>query len=235
MRHAPRSKVMWRTWTVHTGGVYQGSGREAPLDRRTARGAGSTSPIPPVTARARPLRRRGGLRWTTTGQRAVDRLRSPARHRAVLARAEWWALESAQRTRPTWDGQPRRDSMARQPDTTRVHGVVAALDQRGRQWLRRAGKRVKLPQGNAIVLAVLRSRAHRLLSASAIELRYTGRRSGRQYVLPVQYAGTGDRLVVRPQHWQHSTWWRNFRTPQPVTVRLAGRLHEGTADRKSVV
>ena len=119
--------------------------------------------------------------------------------------------------------------MARQPDTTRVHGVITALDQWSRQWLRRARKRLKLPQGNAIVLAVLRSRTHRLLSASAIELRYTGRRSGRQYVLPLQYASAGDLLVVRPQHWQHSTWWRNFRTPQPVTVRLAGRLHEGTA------
>jgi deazaflavin-dependent oxidoreductase (nitroreductase family) len=95
--------------------------------------------------------------------------------------------------------------------------------------VRRARTRRKLPQGNAIVLAVLRSPAHRLLSASAMELRYVGRRSGRQYVLPVQYAGAGDELVVRPQHWQHSTWWRNFRTPQPVTVRLAGRLHEGTA------
>ena len=119
--------------------------------------------------------------------------------------------------------------MARQPDTTRVRGVVTALDQRGRQWLRRARERVTLPQGNAVVLAVLRSRAHRLLSGSAVELRYTGRRSGREYVLPVQYAGAGDHLVVRPQRWQHSTWWRNFRTPQPVTVRLAGRLHEGTA------
>ena len=119
--------------------------------------------------------------------------------------------------------------MAEQPDTTRVHGVIAALDQWSRQWLRRARKRPKLPQGNAIVLAVLRTRAHRLLSASAIELRYTGRRSGRQYALPVQYAGAGDHLVVWPQHWERSTWWRNFRTPQPVTVRLAGRLHEGTA------
>ena len=55
------------------------------------------------------------------------------------------------------------------------------------------------------------------------------RRSGRQYVLPVQYASAGDLLVVRPQHWQHSTWWRNFRTTQPVTLRLAGRLRDGTA------
>lgn len=119
--------------------------------------------------------------------------------------------------------------MARQPNTTGVHGVTAPLHEMRRKRGRRARRRLTLPQGNAIVLAVLRSRAHRLLSASAIELRYIGRRSGRRYVLPVQYASAGDQLVVRPQHWQHSTWWRNFRTPAPVTVRLAGRLHEGTA------
>jgi deazaflavin-dependent oxidoreductase (nitroreductase family) len=119
--------------------------------------------------------------------------------------------------------------MARQPDVNRVHGGIAALGEMRRQWARRARTRLRLPQGNAVVLAVLRSRAHRLLSASAIELRYLGRRSGRQYVLPVQYAGADDYLVVWPQHWQRSTWWRNFRTPQPVTVRLTGRLREGTA------
>jgi deazaflavin-dependent oxidoreductase (nitroreductase family) len=88
---------------------------------------------------------------------------------------------------------------------------------------------VRRPRGNAFVLAVLRSPAHRLLSSVAIELRYTGRRSGRQYVLPVQYARTDGRLVVAPQRPELSTWWRNFRTPQPVTVLVRGRLREGTA------
>ncbi len=82
--------------------------------------------------------------------------------------------------------------MARPPDTDGVHGAFAALDGMRRRWVRRVRMRVKLPQGNAVVLAVLRSRAHRLLSASAIELRYLGRRSGRQYVLPVQYARAVD-------------------------------------------
>ena len=84
---------------------------------------------------------------------------------------------------------------------------------------------MRRPQGNAVVLAVLRSPAHRLLSGVAVELRY----SGRQYVLPVQYATDGSRLVVAAQDPNSKTWWRNFRTPQPVTVRLAGRLREGTA------
>jgi deazaflavin-dependent oxidoreductase (nitroreductase family) len=63
----------------------------------------------------------------------------------------------------------------------------------------------------------------------AIELRYTGRRSGRQYVLPVQYAQAGARLVVAPQHPESATWWRNFRTAQPVTVQLKGRLQKASA------
>lgn len=115
------------------------------------------------------------------------------------------------------------------PKTSRTRAAITAVDLVRRRWRRRAGRRIKLPQGNAIVLAVLRSRAHRLLSATVIELRYIGRRSRREYVLPVQYAQNGERLAVRPQHWQRATWWRNFRTPQPVTVRLAGRLRDGTA------
>jgi hypothetical protein len=88
---------------------------------------------------------------------------------------------------------------------------------------------MKLPQGNGLVLAVLRSPTHRLVSGMVIELRYTGRRTGREYVLPVQYAATSDRLVIRPQAVQRSTWWRSFHTPTPVTVRLAGRIRRGTA------
>ena len=89
--------------------------------------------------------------------------------------------------------------------------------------------RIRRPQGNPAVLAVLRSPAHRLLSGMVIELRYTGRRSGRQYILPVQYARAGDRLVVVPQAADSKMWWRNFLTEQLVTVRLAGQLHEGSA------
>ncbi len=89
--------------------------------------------------------------------------------------------------------------------------------------------RLKLPQGNALVLAILRSPLHRLLSGLALELRYTGRRSGREYVLPVQYARAGDCLVLWPQRPERKSWWRNFPSPAPVTVRLAGCVYHGTA------
>jgi deazaflavin-dependent oxidoreductase (nitroreductase family) len=88
---------------------------------------------------------------------------------------------------------------------------------------------VKRLQGNGLILAILRSRAHRLLSGIVIELGYTGRRSGREYALPVQYARDGQRLVVVPQRASSATWWRNFLTPRPVSVRLRGQVHDATA------
>jgi deazaflavin-dependent oxidoreductase (nitroreductase family) len=89
---------------------------------------------------------------------------------------------------------------------------------------------VRRPQGNGIVLAVLRSPAHRLLSGMVIELRYTGRRTGREFAVPVQYVRDGDRLLVAVQDPAAKTWWRNFRTPRDVSVRLRGRIRPATAD-----
>ena len=81
--------------------------------------------------------------------------------------------------------------------------------------------------GNRIVLFVLRSPAHRLLSGSLVELRYVGARSGRRFALPAQYARTGDRLVLYPGHAEHKVWWRNFRTSAEVEVVLAGGVRPG--------
>jgi deazaflavin-dependent oxidoreductase (nitroreductase family) len=68
-----------------------------------------------------------------------------------------------------------------------------------------------------------------LFSGMTIELSYTGRRTRRRYRLPLQYARDRMRLVVVPQGAESKTWWRNFLTPQPVRVRLKGRLHDGLA------
>jgi hypothetical protein len=35
--------------------------------------------------------------------------------------------------------------------------------------------------------------------------------------------------VVVPQGPESKTWWRNFATAQPVSVRLKGRVHAGVA------
>jgi hypothetical protein len=83
---------------------------------------------------------------------------------------------------------------------------------------------------NRVVLAVLRSRLHRLLSGAVVELRVRGRRTGRLVVLPVQYARDGNVLVVLPGHAGRKTWWRNLAGGAEVSVRLRGDLRRGRAE-----
>jgi hypothetical protein len=80
-----------------------------------------------------------------------------------------------------------------------------------------------------VVCRVLRSPAHALLSGALLELRYTGTRTGACHVLPVQYASHDSRLVVLPAHSATKTWWRNLRTPTPVSVVLNGAERAATA------
>jgi hypothetical protein len=91
-----------------------------------------------------------------------------------------------------------------------------------------------LPPGRGrpqrIVLGVLRSPAHRLLSGGLVELRYTAA-TGAPVVLPVQAAPLhgdgrgGIRLVVVPAQAASKRWWRHFRTPAAVAVLRGGVLH----------
>lgn len=81
---------------------------------------------------------------------------------------------------------------------------------------------------NSIVGAVLRSPAHRLLSASTDLLAYEGRRSGRRIVLPTQYARHGDDVVILVGRPEAKRWWRNFEEPRDLEVLLAGEWHPMT-------
>jgi hypothetical protein len=77
--------------------------------------------------------------------------------------------------------------------------------------------------GNPLVTAVLGSRFHRLLSGTLAVLTVTGRRTGRDYHLPIQYALDGNTIYVVPGGFEHKTWWRNLIEPARVQLRLQGR------------
>jgi len=82
---------------------------------------------------------------------------------------------------------------------------------------------------NPIVRLLLRSPLHPLLSGAVLLLTYTGRRSGRRYTIPVQYARTDRRVVIWPADHQRKRWWRNLSSPAPVELRIRGRTVHGTA------
>lgn len=83
---------------------------------------------------------------------------------------------------------------------------------------------------NPVVRWILRSPVHGALSGGVMLLTYQGRRSGRRYTLPVQYARDGDTLYVVPGRPEQKTWWRNLRGGAPVQVRLQGQVLAGTAE-----
>ncbi|MBN2112808.1 MAG: nitroreductase family deazaflavin-dependent oxidoreductase [Acidimicrobiia bacterium] len=87
-----------------------------------------------------------------------------------------------------------------------------------------------MPVGNAIAKGVLRSPLHRTMSRNLLLLTYQGRRTGKEYTIPVGYARfSRDELVVVAGRPEGKTWWTNMRGPLAVKVLLAGREIPGEA------
>lgn len=78
-----------------------------------------------------------------------------------------------------------------------------------------------------LVIWLLRSPVHRLLSRSVILLTIVGRKSGRSMTFPVQYAASGNEIIVFPGHFERKQWWRNLQEPAPVEMLLGGTNHTG--------
>ena len=84
--------------------------------------------------------------------------------------------------------------------------------------------------GNSCVRGILRSPVHGLLSRSVLLLTFRGRRSGRWFTTPVQYAARDGELVVVPGNAPRKQWWRNLRGGASVRVRLRGRDLDADAE-----
>ncbi|WP_280408053.1 hypothetical protein [Nocardia brasiliensis] len=82
--------------------------------------------------------------------------------------------------------------------------------------------------GASVISRMLHSPMTAGLRRNLTELRYQGRLSGRHVALPVSYARSDDNVVVRVARAHTKSWWRNFRTPRPLSVWLDGRWQYGT-------
>jgi deazaflavin-dependent oxidoreductase (nitroreductase family) len=85
-----------------------------------------------------------------------------------------------------------------------------------------------LRAANPLVLRLLRSRLHRLMSRDLFVLTVTGRRSGRRYTQPLSYVERDGVLhcCTRPAA---SAWWKNLRGGADVEIVLRGRLQVARA------
>lgn len=80
-----------------------------------------------------------------------------------------------------------------------------------------------------LVIGILRSPLHPLLSPGLLLLSYRGRRSGRLVSIPVGYQRNGDAITVLASRAARKQWWRNFRAPAPVELLVRGRVLHGEA------
>ncbi len=78
-----------------------------------------------------------------------------------------------------------------------------------------------------LVSVILRSRLHRWMSASVILIAYRGRKSSKEFSLPVNYAQDGHMIYIVPGMPERKNWWRNFREKTPVRLTLRGELLSG--------
>ena len=95
---------------------------------------------------------------------------------------------------------------------------------------------------NPLVRWILRSPLQRLMSTTLLLITYRGRKSGKDFTLPVQYVQEGGVIYIVPGAAEKKTWWRNLRGGAPVRLLLKGQsvagnatLLEGPADCERIV
>jgi deazaflavin-dependent oxidoreductase (nitroreductase family) len=74
---------------------------------------------------------------------------------------------------------------------------------------------------------LLRSPLHGVVSHLFVLISFTGRKSGKTYTTPVQYAQQGNTLYIITS--MGYIWWKNLQDGAAVQVRLRGKDRAGTA------
>jgi deazaflavin-dependent oxidoreductase (nitroreductase family) len=78
---------------------------------------------------------------------------------------------------------------------------------------------------NPVVVVLLRSPLHRLMSRDLLVVEYAGRKSGKRYRKPLAYIGEGGALYLFARK-KMSDWWRNFTDGATVRVLHGGKWHD---------
>jgi hypothetical protein len=82
---------------------------------------------------------------------------------------------------------------------------------------------------NRVLIPLLENRAGRRLGHRLCVVDYDGRRTGEHHQLVTAYAVDGTTVRIRVGRPEWKTWWRNFKEPHPLRLRLAGHDHDTTA------
>lgn len=80
---------------------------------------------------------------------------------------------------------------------------------------------------NPLMRLILRSPLHGLMSAGLLLITYRGKKSGKEFTLPVQYTQDGKKIYIIPGMPEQKNWWRNLKGGLPVKLTLCGQIVNG--------
>ena len=82
---------------------------------------------------------------------------------------------------------------------------------------------------NPLIVRLLESSCHGVLSRGLLVLHVCGVRSGKRYKIPVGYQRQGDVIKVLVSKARRKNWWRNYRTANTLSVTVKGKVLTGQA------
>jgi hypothetical protein len=82
---------------------------------------------------------------------------------------------------------------------------------------------------NPLMKSLLRSRFHGRVSHVLMLLRFKGRKSGKEYSIPVGYLRDGEEFTVMTE----SPWWKNLQNGAEVQLLVQGETIQGRAFAKT--
>lgn len=80
---------------------------------------------------------------------------------------------------------------------------------------------------NPVIISILNSKIHPLMSSRFAVLNFVGTKSGREYRTPVVFHEIENTIVVLG--YKVSKWWRNFRVESSMSLTLRGANAAGKA------
>lgn len=83
---------------------------------------------------------------------------------------------------------------------------------------------------NPVMRWILQSPFHKLMSDGLLLIAFRGRKSGKEYITPVQYICEGNSIWIMVGFPDKKTWWKNLNGGAPVRVCLQRVWQSGQAE-----
>jgi len=84
-------------------------------------------------------------------------------------------------------------------------------------------------KANWVMKPIMNSPLHWIFSSRLVLLKFTGRKSGKEFVTPVGYSKFSDTFFITLTETHNRLWWHNYIEPWPMELKYKGKWRSGQA------